>query len=195
MRNLALRPARPSLNNGPVQRRARRAFWCWERLQRRRSRSGRIGSRGGGSITRVVCSSRSEPSASVDLRPSAALGCGASSRRVANSPPPSPHWKIRRNNCGWQFAPAGAHRRDGLSVDRRRKRVFPTTREIYPASSRRRRVAQSRPAASGSPTRAAMTSATAHISATEMPIATALRQKDFGNIVSLPLDQTMQADV
>jgi hypothetical protein len=40
-----------------------------------------------------------------------------------------------------------------------------------------------------------MTSATAHIAATEMPIATALRQKDFGNIVSLPLDQTMQADV
>jgi hypothetical protein len=26
MRNLALRPARPSLNNGPVQRRARRAL-------------------------------------------------------------------------------------------------------------------------------------------------------------------------
>jgi hypothetical protein len=29
---------------------------------------------------------------------------------------------------------------------------------------------------------------------TEMPIATALRQKDFGDIASLPLDRTMQAD-
>jgi hypothetical protein len=39
-----------------------------------------------------------------------------------------------------------------------------------------------------------MTSATVHIAATEMPIATALRQKDFGDIAPLPLDQTMQAD-
>jgi hypothetical protein len=33
-----------------------------------------------------------------------------------------------------------------------------------------------------------MTSATVHIAATEMPIATALRQKDSGDIASLPLD-------
>jgi hypothetical protein len=37
-----------------------------------------------------------------------------------------------------------------------------------------------------------MTSATVHIAATEMPIATALRQKDSGDIASPPFDQTTE---